>query len=91
MIAAIINAAPMVNIQRTDEVGGGSSSPTTSTDSDATGDGASGDVDIVGGPGPTGTQPPNDPQGTVCVPTDPSNVCEVGLDSGSANRSMIVR
>lgn len=93
MIAAIINAAPMVDIQRTDEVGGGGSPPTPSNSSNTTGDGASGDADPVGGPGPTGTQPANDPQGTAvpaCVPTDPGNVCEVGLDSGSANRSMIV-
>jgi len=91
MIVAVINAAPMADMQRTDE---GSGPPTMSTSSGASDDGApAGDVDVVAGPGPTGTGPGNDPQGTTalaCVPTDPSNVCQLGVESGSANRSKIV-
>jgi len=79
MVVAIINAAPTVDVQRTDP----QETPTT------TGNGAPLDPDAVSLPGPTGTDVAgNDPAGTAipsCVPNDAQNVCQLTTDTGSPN------
>jgi|SRR5271170_3441558 hypothetical protein len=81
MVIAIINAAPVVDVQRTAGQGT-STTPTTGNDDTPS------DPNAVSLPGPTGTDAANDPEGTAiptCVPDDPNDVCQLTTDTGSPN------
>jgi hypothetical protein len=84
MIVAIINAAPVDDVQ-TVTVQRVEPTTTTTTSNDAA---APPDPDAGPLPGPSGIDAANNPTGMLipsCVPTDPNNVCQLTTDTGSCN------